>query len=554
MNDDSLSNDPQGVPPLARTRRYRFSVVWLVPIVAILIAGYLGWRGLTGRGPLIVITFDTADGLVSGQTAVKNKAVPLGTVDSIRLSDDLHHVEVRVRMTSTSGHMLTDHARFWVVRPRINGASVTGLETVMSGAYIAMDAGEPGGRYTTHFTGLEAPPGVRSDQPGHTYTLVTDSLGSLGQGAPIFFRDVVVGEVLGYTMPPEGRGPIRVQIFVQAPYDHYLRTDTRFWNVSGVQVGLGPGGLKVKLQSLQALLSGGVAFDPPDARNEKNILPPDAGAETTFRLYDSAEEANSAGYRQRIPLVTYLTSSVSGLTRGGRLTMFGIQVGMIDDVRLQVDPATGKAHVRVAMELQPERVLDNREVPPDALTELLHKQVASGLRAAVQSTSMLTGESEIALLFVKNAKPAEVTMEDNALVLPGQGGGMSGIMDSLSVISDKIAAMPLTQVGENLNSLLAHADARINSPDTKQALTALRSSLQNLQVISRDARTEMPQLLTGMDKTLKNANSVLSSYGGDTDFQRNLQQMMLQLNDAARSLRFLSDFLTHHPSALITGR
>ncbi|WP_034960410.1 MlaD family protein, partial [Komagataeibacter kakiaceti] len=113
MNDDFLSNDQQGVPPQARTRRYRFSVVWLVPIVAILIAGYLGWRGLTGRGPLIVITFDTADGLVSGQTEIKNKAVPLGTVDSIRLSDDLHHVEVRVRMTASAGRMLTDRARFW---------------------------------------------------------------------------------------------------------------------------------------------------------------------------------------------------------------------------------------------------------------------------------------------------------------------------------------------------------------------------------------------------------------------------------------------------------
>lgn len=554
MNDDFLSNDQQASPPQARTRRYRFSVVWLVPIVAILIAGYLGWRGLTGRGPLVVITFDTADGLTSGQTEVKNKAVPLGTVDSIRLSDDLHHVEVRVRMTAAAGRTLTDHARFWVVRPRINGASITGLETVMSGAYIAMDAGEPGGRYTTHFTGLEAPPGVRSDQPGHTYTLTTQSLGSLGQGAPIFFRDVVVGEVLGYTMPPEGRGPIRVQIFIRAPYDHYLRTNTRFWNVSGVQVGLGPGGLKVKLQSLQALLSGGVAFDPPDARNEKNTLPVNPGADPVFQLYDSAEEANSAGYRERIPLVTYLTSSVSGLTKGGRLTMFGIQVGMIDDVRLQVDPATGRAHVRVAMELQPERVLDNQEVPPEAMTGLLRMQVAAGLRATVQSTSMLTGESEIALTFVKNASPEQISMEDNAIVLPGQAGGMAGIMDSLSVISDKIAAMPLTQVGENLNNLLAHADARINSPDTKQALTALRGSLQNLQAISHDARAHMPQLLNGMDSTLKNANAVLSSYGGDTDFHRNLQQMMLQLNEAARSLRFLSDFLTRHPSALITGR
>ena len=554
MND--TPNDPRNgrsPTPIAQsdTRTYRFSVIWLVPLVALLIAGYLGWRGLTTRGPVITITFDTADGLTSGQTEVKSKSVSLGTVESIRLSDDLHHVEVGVRMTSAASRMMTSNARFWVVRPRINGASITGLETVMSGAYIAMDPGEPGGRHTTFFKGLESPPGVRSDQPGHTYTLMTPTLGSIGQGAPIFFRDVVAGEVLGYTLPPGGRGPIKVQIFVHAPYDQYLRTDTRFWNVSGVQVGLGAGGLKVKLQSLQALLSGGIAFAPPDARDEHLVQ---ASSDSVFRLYDSQEEADAAGYRERIPLVTYLTSPVAGLTKGGRMTMFGIQVGMIDDVKLEVNPATGKAHVRVAMELQPERVLNDQEVPADALRSLLHMQVANGLRASVQSASFLTGESEIALTFVKNARAATMTQEGDALVLPGQAGGMAGIMDSVSTITDKVAAMPLTQVGENLNNLLAHADARINSADMRQGLSSLRASMENLQVISHDARAQMPQLLAGLDTTLKNANSLLSSYGGDTDFHRNLQQMVVQLNEAARSLRFLSDFLTRHPSALITGR
>ncbi|GBQ86299.1 paraquat-inducible protein B [Gluconacetobacter johannae DSM 13595] len=561
-----MTDDPQdhtggrsSVPPEASERRFRFSIVWFVPIVAIGIAGYLGWRGFMGRGPEITITFDTADGLTSGQTQVKNKAVPLGTVEAVTLTPDMRHVEVRVRMSARSAPMLTDHARFWVVRPRLNGASITGLETLMSGAYISMDPGEPGGQRTTEFKGLESPPGIRSDQPGNTYTLISATLGSIGQGAPVFFRDIDVGEVLGYTMPPGGEGPILVQVFIREPYDRYLRTDTRFWNVSGVQVGFGAGGLKVKLQSLQALFSGGVAFGLAQRREAQGV--PAAPKNSVFRLYESQEAADNAGYRERLSLATYLTSSVSGLAVGAQVTMFGIQVGTVTSVKLDLDPKAGKARVRVGMEIQPERILDEDEIHHDAMAGMVQALVDNGLRASVDTASFLTGEAVIGLNFVKNATPAVVQAEGTTLVIPGKAGGMGGIMDSLSTVADKIAAMPLTQVGENLNNLLAHSDARINSPEVRQAIAALRDSLRSVQGLAGDARHGMhplferlPQMSEQLDKTLKNANVLLASYGGDTDFHRDLQHMLVQLDEAARSLRFLTDFLNRHPSALITGR
>ncbi|MBB2164702.1 MCE family protein [Gluconacetobacter sp. 1b LMG 1731] len=562
-----MTDDPQdhsddraaASPPEASARRYRFSIVWLVPIVAVAIAGYLGWRGIMGRGPDITIIFDTADGLTSGQTQVKNKAVPLGTVQDVTLTPDMRHVEVKVRMSANASPMLTDHARFWVVRPRLNGASVTGLETLMTGAYIAMDPGVPGGASASKFKGLEAPPGMRSDQPGNTYTLISPSLGSIGQGAPVFFRDIDVGEVLGYTMPPGGEGPILIQVFIRKPYDSYLRTDTRFWNVSGVQVGLGAGGLKVKLQSIQALFSGGVAFGLPDKREGTSA--PTAPKNSVFRLYESNEAADNAGYRERVSLVTYLTSSVSGLTTGAQVTMFGIQVGTVTSVKLMLDQKDGTARVRVGMEIQPERILPLSEIHRDTMSATIQALVDNGLRASVDSASLLTGESMIGLNFVKKATPAVVTTEGTALVIPSKAGGMSGIMDSLSTVADKIAAMPLTQVGDNLNNLLAHSDARINSPEVKQAIVALRDSLRSIQGLASDARTGMhplfqrlPQMSAQLDSTLKNANKLMGSYGGDTDFHRDLQQMLVQLNEAARSLRFLTDFLNRHPSALITGR
>ena len=289
--------------PEAPARPIRFSLIWLIPILVVAIGAYLGWTTLSRQGPEITIQFDSADGLTTGQTQVKHIAVALGTVQGIQLSHDLQHVEVRVRMSAESAPLLTEHAKFWVVRPRLSGASISGLETLVSGAFIAIDPGTPGGAPETRFKGLDAPPGVRSDQPGSTFTLTTGTLGSLGQGSPVFFRDVTVGEVLGYKMPPNGRGPIPIQVFIQAPYDRFIRKDTRFWDVSGLRVDFNGGDLHLQVESLQALLSGGVSFGLPMQRRDTQAE--QAEANSSFALYPSKAAADNAGYQQRFRLVTY---------------------------------------------------------------------------------------------------------------------------------------------------------------------------------------------------------------------------------------------------------
>lgn len=542
-------------PPHAQSRKIRFSIIWLIPVIAVGIALYLGYRGWANRGPMISVSFDTASGLTAGQTQVKHKAVALGTVHDITLTPDMRRVIVHIQMHASADKILTNHTRFWVVRPRINGASITGLETLISGAYIGIDPGAPGGEYQTDFKGLESAPGVRSDQPGNTYMLVTDSIGSLGEGAPVYFRDMQVGEVLGYTMPPGGEGPILVQVFVRSPYDSYLRTDSRFWNVSGVQVGLGPGGLKVQMTSLQALLSGGVAFGLPERR--QNVNAPTAPADSVFKLYGSQTDADNARYRRRYHVATYLDTSAKGLAEGGQVTMFGIQIGTVTKVALDVNTSDAKARVRVDMELEPERV----DVEDKDRAELIKHMVANGLRASVESASFLTGESLIAFEFVKNAKPAELRYEQNVPIIPSKPGGFDGIIASASTVMDKVAAMPLTQIGEHVDKLLAHADKRLDSRDVTQSLKALRESLQHVAAITRQADKglqpmlkRLPAIADALQHTLQSAQKVLGSYGGDTDFHRDLQTMVVQLSDAARSIRFLTDYLNRHPSSLIVGR
>ncbi len=543
----------------ASVRRARFSLIWLIPILVVAIAAYLGWQTVQRSGGEITLEFETADGITAGQTQIKHKAVGLGTVESVGLSKDLQRVEIRVQMSRQAKPFLTSNAQFWVVRPRLSGATVSGLDTLVSGAYIAVDPGGAGGTPQDHFKGLESPPGIRSDEPGRTYTLMTSDVGSISEGAPVFFRSVVVGEVLGYTMPPGGRGLIPVQVFIRQPYDEYLRTDTRFWNVSGIRADLDGGSLNIQVKSLQAVLSGGVEFGLPGQRRDQAA--PVAPDNAVFKLYDSKQDADIAGYRERLLMVSYFQSSVKGLAMGSPVSMFGLQVGNVTDVKLQLDRQTGRARVRVAMEIQPERVLSDEEVNQGALVQITQALVNNGLRAETDSGNLLTGSTVISFGFVPNAKPEHIVMEGDAIVLPSKSGGLGGIEDSLSTVADKIAAMPLTQIGDHLNDLLAHTDSTVNGPQLKQALGQLTATLRNVQDLAAHADRglgpllqRLPQIADELQQTVQHADETLSAYGGNSDFSHNLKQTLDQLGDTARSLRLLAEFLKRHPSSLLFGR
>ena len=556
MSDEK--NDAAAAP-VAAAQNTRFSAIWLIPIVALVVAAFLGWQAISNRGPLITIEFNDAEGLTAGQTQVKHKNVALGTVESVRLSDDMKVVLVHVRMTREANKILTEHTRFWVVRPRLSGASISGLETLVSGAYIAIDPGGGGGPRTTFFKGLEGPPGVRSDEPGRTYTLMTNSVISIGEGSPVIYRGVNVGEVLGYTMPPTGRGPIPIQIFVHDPYDHYIRTDTRFWNASGVAVNLSGGSVHVQVESLQAALSGAVGFGLPSSRH--GDVHPEAPGEAVFKLYDTVTDAQTASYHNRIPFATYLTDSVAGLSVGSKVVMFGIQIGEVTDIALQLDTKHGTARVRVAMEIQPERAFPNEGEGNETPLQIAQHLVENGLRAQLASESFITGASDIALQFVPKAPPAEATVEGDTVILPSQKGGLSGIEDSLSDVASKLDALPLTEIADHLDGVLAGAANTLNGPDLKQTMHELAGTLRSIHALADHANhgltpvlQKLPAIADQLDNTLQHANSILASYGGGSDFQANLQGVLGQVRDAARSLRLLADYLDRHPSSLLFGR
>jgi paraquat-inducible protein B len=553
---DSNANDH--VPSAVVRRRRRFSLFWLIPLVCGGIGIYLVINTLADRGPLITITFKTANGITAQQTQVEHKAVALGMVEDVKLADDMNSVQIHVRMNRQGERVLTNHARFWVVRPRLNTGTISGLETLVSGAYIEVDPGTPGGTFQKQFTGLEDPPGTRSDEPGRTYVLKAKSLGSLAPGAPVFYRDVSVGEMLSYDLG-DGQGPVTIKVFVKAPFDKFVHENSHFWNASGLSVNFGAEGLHVELESFQALLSGGIAFDSP-----VKSPTPASKADQQFNLYENKAEADAAGFRKNISVVTYFTSSVSGLGKGSPVQVFGIQIGSVTDVSLVMDPSTKAMRARVAFEIQPERVFPEKQVAddndPHATAAAL---VGQGVRAVLESSNFITGQKAISLELVPNAPPAAVGQEGDALLIPSQGGGLDNITNSLSDIATKLDAIPFDEIGKNLNKTLASVSDTVSGPDVKNALRKLSETLTDVQHLVRNTDRGMtpvlqklPRISDDLQQAVSKANAALGEggYGSNSDFQRNMSRLLDQVNDAARSIRLLADFLTRHPEALIRGR
>ena len=528
--------------PRAAVRRNRFSLIWLVPLVALAIAAYIGIRTVRSEGPLILVMFKTGDGLVAGQTRVRHKAVELGQVEGVRLTDDLQNVAVSIRMRQEAAPYLTDQARFWVVRPRLSSGSISGIETLVSGSYIEMDPGGRDGQATTQFTGLENPPGVRSGEPGKTYQIKANRLGSLSSGSPVFWRDIVVGEVIGYDIG-NGDGPVTVNVFVRSPYDGFVREGTHFWNVSGLSVNVGAGGVHVEVASLQAVLSGGVAFDTP--RDQPDAKPLEAGTE--FPLFRDYQEAQAAGFKTRQTFVTYFDSDVTGLGPGDPVQFLGQQIGTVSDVLLDFDPNTMRGRVRVRFEVQPERIKGNhvQDNPVDVARNLVER----GLRAQLQTSSYLTGAKVLSLTVLPDAPKAEMVKDGDLYVIPSTGGGLDNILNAASNVANKISRLPLDEIGANLNNTLRSASSTLGSVQefTNKADSNLTPALARLPAV-------MTALQEAVARATRTFGSLDSSYGKDSQFNRELERAMSQVGDTARSIRLLADYLDRHPEALVRGR
>ena len=555
-------SEPPVVARAATRRSRRVSVIWVIPLVALAIGAWLAWDTLSKEGPTITVAFDSAEGLQPGQSQLKFKDIVFGTVKSLDLAPDHTHVVVTIATTRQAEPLLTNKTVFWVVKPRLFAGSISGLETLLSGSYVGMMPGATAGKPQRAFAGREDPPIISEHVPGHVFLLKAKRLGSISLGSPIFFRDLSVGEVLGWDIADMAEY-VTIHAFVRAPYDGYVSDETRFWNASGLSIKLAGTGLEIELESLKALLLGGIAFETPDLQGKVET----ASAENhVFPLFADHDTAEAASYTRKIEVVSYFPGSVSGLGPGSPVTMHGLTVGRVLGVELKYDTAKDAIVAPVRYEIEPERIVGVGERVFKTDQEAVAAVLRKGLRATLQSANLITGQQQVALEFDAKAPPIEVTMHEGHFILPTtEGAGFASLAASATDLLNKVNSMPFDQIGQSLEQLLNSTNSLVGGPQLREALSKLSATLATADTFTRNlnngtapAFKQLPGMANQLQQTLNNTNKLLvsldSGYGDQTKFSRDLDRLMVQANDAVGSIRALADLLSRHPEALIKGR
>ncbi len=522
-------------PRITRARRWNVSLVWLVPAVAIAIAASMLVRTVFLAGPRIEIEFKSADGVEAGKTEVRYKEVIIGKVVSVGLSDDRKRVVVVVQLDRSASRFAVDDTTFWVVRPRIGAAGVTGLGTLLSGAYIGTDAGVSE-KSRSEFVGLEAPPFVLRGEPGRVFVLRADDLGSIDVGSPVFHRRASVGRVVGYTLDAD-RDELSMKIFVEAPYHKLVTTDSRFWNASGIDLTLNASGLSVNTQTLASILAGGLAFDsPPDVPRA-----PPAVENTVFTLFNDRRAALAPPDGAAVPIRMTFEQSVRGLAPGAAIDLLGVEIGRVRGLALQYDEQRKRFPVEVIadvypLRLGPVRTALLRGASGGGDTVVLQQLVANGLRAQLRTGNLLTGQLYVALDFIPGPARVASVAADGVVRMPTAPGTLSELQPQIAEIVQKISKIPFDDIGRDLRTTLQRASAAIGqlTPEAQKALAEVQRTLGKAQ-----------SSLENLDRNITDPNAPV---------QRNLEDTLQELQRTSRALRVLADYLQQHPEALLRGK
>lgn len=542
---------PADAVPSALARRARgLSLVWLIPLIAVVIGLWLAVKTLSEQGPTIRISFKTASGLAAGQTKVKYKDVDVGQVTAIDVSPNLDSVVVTAELKHGFGDFLTEHTRFWVERPRVTASGISGLDTLLSGPFIAFDPGTRG-RAARDFSGLEEPPLFTTAEPGRHFVLRAPTLGSLNIGSPVYYRQIQVGQVVGYALDQDDRD-VGIEIFVSAPHDALVSANTRFWNASGIDVSLSASGIKVDTQSLLSVLIGGLSFDTPDTIDATADL---AADQSVFHLYPSREDAYAKTYSHKERYLLFFDGSVRGLAIGAPVLLEGIDIGRVLDIQLQFDVADGRFHIPVLIEVEPDRIAVRGDPARIDHGQLVQRLVDMGLRGQLRPGNLLTGDLYIDLDFYPDAKRETLARYGDHAVIPTRPAPLDALATRLDSILGKLDALPLEQIGRDLSQTIAGIDALVNSPALGQTLAELRGTLTELHAVSAQINHKIaPELADTLAQSTNALTRVNAMFSGNTSLPADLQRTLQEVAGAARAVRLMADYLERHPEALLQGK
>lgn len=554
---------PASSPPasglFARARKSLWpGVVWAFPLAALLIVGYLGLQGLADTGLTVVVTFDSADGARPRDTKVVYKGIDVGHVTDVELAKDGQHVDLTLRLNHNLGPRLGAESKFWLVGSNPSLTDLRSLKAAVSGLSIGMATGP--GVPTRRFVGLKQEPAISPDTPGRTFLLDSDSIGSVRRGSTVLYHGDEVGTVIDVN--PTNAYSFRLQVFIRAPFDGYVRPESLFWDVSAVKISLSGGAITGQLTSVQTALGGGVAFDTSIAA----LSGPPSPAEAVFPLFRNEDSARQGPDGPPVLYDTEFRGAAGQLQVGAPVQLRGARIGVVDSVGLSFNPETGVLSNPVTFAVFPMRLHvpgvdpavahDWREISDRAVQKL----VDEGYRANVGQSPPLIGGYQ--LNFDKVAEPMAVVLDRSGRqprVPPASEAEGGSLADKADAILTKVNTIPFDAIGQNIRQITARVSKLVSSPELDDSLVHLDNTLKSVDQMTAQVRPKVGPLVDKLNQTAEQlrqaasaANGVLSGIGAGQD--ASLAGAIHQLTDAARAIRALADYLERHPEAVLSGK
>ncbi len=537
--------------------RERFSLFWLIPIAALIIAVSLAYNAWQNKGLTITLSFESAEGLEAGKTPIKYKNVEIGKVLQIHLDPISSRVEVVASIERRLAAYLNTHTQFWVVRPRITGVQISGFSTLLSGGYIAVDPGKNGDPIRS-FTGLEEPPVVTLDTEGRYYLLKAETLGSLEVGAPVYYRQIPVGQVVGYGFDASGSA-VDIRIFINAPHHRQVQQHTRFYNAGGVDLRMDTAGVQVRTESLISLFMGGIAFETPVNLGESTPAPEGH----LFKLYADKEGISQPGLKKETYYVLFFDESIHGLSVGAPVELNGIQVGEVIDYRLEFDPESLAFQIPVLIGIDQSRInLPQDSRPPGPDLQIMDTLVKKGFRAQLRSGMLLTGQLYIALGMFPNAAPATVNRRGRYPVFPTIPTTEQEILTRLTRFLDTLENLPVSEIAEDTKLTLSAVRKWVTGQQMDAFVDEMKTIIGEVKTSTSQVNEQLiPGILhtvdsadTALDQLKATLKSIEGTVGQDAELIRELNQSLIEIQKAGRSIRELSDYVNRHPESLLFGK
>ena len=528
-NNDDLSH-AEIEEALWQKKRKTISTVWIVPIVALIVGAWLIIQSINEKGPVIHITFKSAEGVTAGKTVVKYKDIEVGKVTSVEFSEDLSHVIVTAEMKKSMRSFLSEKTRFWVMKAKVGINQVEGLETLLSGVYIVMDP-QKGTQSTRKFTGLDTIPVISANEKGTSYILQAQDIGSIDIGSPIYYKKLPAGRVSAYHLSPDGR-EVDIEVFIKAPYNKLINNQTRFWNASGISASLSADGVDIHTESLTAILAGGLAFDNFHEQEKAKKV----AEKHKFILYKTMKEAKKKHYQRELFFWVHFESSIRGLSVGAPVEFRGVNIGEVVDFSLVGNAFDAHFSIPILIKIEPERFRithHEKNATKGVNPEIMKKLIDKGFRAQLKSGNLITGELYVDLDMFKDVPEATLKKENGLYVIPTVPGTIETIKSDLTSVLNNIAKVPFEEIGKELQEILKEVKTG--------TLPQLNATIKSTDDMMKGAGSSMQAL----------QQNYLDS---NAEINKKIIRLLDEMTRTSRSIKNLTDYLERHPESLIQGK